>query len=91
MSSLFLGIGQCVGAFNQKVCLFLVCGLDFIYSLFLKFFVNFLQWGTVFCFWTFSTLLGLNVRQRTSAPELDPQQIVVIALFVAVALETFLN
>ncbi|KAF8550647.1 zf-DHHC-domain-containing protein [Imleria badia] len=46
-----------------------------------KFFVNFLQWATVFCFWTFSTLLSLNVKQRASAaPDLDPQQIVVIAL-----------
>ncbi|KIJ61195.1 hypothetical protein HYDPIDRAFT_96950 [Hydnomerulius pinastri MD-312] len=57
-------IGQCVGAFNHK------------------FFVNFLQWGTVFCFWTLATLLGLNVKSQTRspAPDLDPQQIVVIAL-----------
>ncbi|KIK97329.1 hypothetical protein PAXRUDRAFT_825049 [Paxillus rubicundulus Ve08.2h10] len=57
-------IGHCVGAFNHK------------------FFVNFLQWGTIFCFWTFATLLGLNIvsLSRSSAPKLDPQQIVVIAL-----------
>ncbi|KIJ18105.1 hypothetical protein PAXINDRAFT_161618 [Paxillus involutus ATCC 200175] len=57
-------IGHCVGAFNHK------------------FFVNFLQWGTVFCLWTFVTLLCLNVipPSRSSAPKLDPQQIVVIAL-----------
>ncbi|KAF8130173.1 DHHC palmitoyltransferase-domain-containing protein [Boletus edulis] len=46
-----------------------------------KFFVNFLQWATLLSFWTFATLLGLNVKPRTSpGPELDPQQIVVIAL-----------
>ncbi|KAG9311127.1 DHHC palmitoyltransferase-domain-containing protein [Chiua virens] len=46
-----------------------------------KFFVNFLQWGTIFCFWTFATLLVLNVKPRPlTAHELDVQQIVVIAL-----------
>lgn len=59
-----------------------------VHNLHWKFFVNFLQWATLFCFWTFSTLLGLNVKPRTSSdPELDPQQIVVIALFVAIVAE----
>ncbi|KAH0833929.1 hypothetical protein J3R83DRAFT_11116 [Lanmaoa asiatica] len=59
-------------------------------KLFWKFFVNFLQWATMFCFWTLSTLLGLNVKPRTSAaPGLDPQHVVVIALFVAVVLKSY--
>ncbi|KAF8841075.1 zf-DHHC-domain-containing protein [Paxillus ammoniavirescens] len=47
-----------------------------------KFFVNFLQWGTIFCLWTFATLLCLNIMSPSgsSVSKLDPQQIVVIAL-----------
>lgn len=86
-----LGIGQCVGAFNQKVCPSTARCLVIIYNLHWKFFVNFLQWATLFCFWTFSTLLGLNVKPRTSpGPGLDPHQIVVIALFVAVVPKSYL-
>ncbi|KAH7911131.1 DHHC palmitoyltransferase-domain-containing protein [Hygrophoropsis aurantiaca] len=57
-------VGQCVGAFNHK------------------FFVNFIQWACVFCFWTFGTLLGVNLRaqSRASSSDINPQQIVVIAL-----------
>ena len=53
-------------------------------TLFYKFFVNFLHWGSVFCLWTFATLLGFNTRPRASAVAVDPQQIVIIALFVPV-------
>lgn len=59
--------------------------------MFLKFFVNFLQWAAMFCFWMFATLLGLNIKPRAfAAPELDPQQIVVIALFVDVSPNSYL-
>ncbi|KAH7924201.1 zf-DHHC-domain-containing protein [Leucogyrophana mollusca] len=67
-------IGQCVGAFNHK------------------FFVNFVQWASVFCLWTFSTLLGLNIRaqSRSSAPDIDPQHIVILALAALFGLFTLL-
>jgi palmitoyltransferase len=59
--------------------------------MFLKFFVNFLQWAAILGFWMFATLLGLNIEPRTSAaPELDAQQIVVIALFVDVVPNSYL-
>jgi hypothetical protein len=59
-----IGIGQCVGAQNQK------------------FFFVFVAWNAFFCLWTFSTLLALNVRAATRRGiSLDPEQIVMIALY----------
>ncbi|EGN94644.1 hypothetical protein SERLA73DRAFT_187681 [Serpula lacrymans var. lacrymans S7.3] len=47
-----------------------------------RFFVIFLIWAVLFTCWTFSTLLGLNVRpySRMLVHDIDPQHIVVIAL-----------
>jgi len=46
-----------------------------------KYFVNFLQWALLFCAWTFGTLLA-EVIKRTHDPngDLDPQEIVILAL-----------
>ncbi|KAF8263132.1 DHHC palmitoyltransferase-domain-containing protein [Lactarius quietus] len=46
-----------------------------------KFFFVFVVWDMLFCLWTFSTLVGLNVRgaSRTDTT-LDPQHIVVMVL-----------
>ncbi|OAX36920.1 zf-DHHC-domain-containing protein [Rhizopogon vinicolor AM-OR11-026] len=56
-------IGHCVGALNHK------------------FFVNFVQWAAILCLWIFATLLGLNVKsqRKSPAPDINPQQIVVMA------------
>ncbi|KAG1852125.1 DHHC palmitoyltransferase-domain-containing protein [Suillus subalutaceus] len=57
-------VGHCVGAYNHK------------------FFVNFVQWASILSFWMFATILGLNIKSRTrsSAPAINPQHIVLLAL-----------
>ncbi|THH19180.1 hypothetical protein EW146_g1939 [Bondarzewia mesenterica] len=48
-----------------------------------KFFIDFLVWACLFCFWIFTTLVGLNAKAGTghgSSPSIDPQHIIVIAL-----------
>jgi palmitoyltransferase len=45
-----------------------------------KFFLNFLQWASLFCLWVFSTLLALNVKSSPNSNfDVDPHQIVIIA------------
>ncbi|KAI0092352.1 DHHC palmitoyltransferase-domain-containing protein [Irpex rosettiformis] len=44
-----------------------------------KYFVHFLQWGSLFCEWTFATLVA-GVVSEGREDDLDPQYIVVIAL-----------
>lgn len=49
----------------------------------LKFFVNFVQAACVFSIYTFATLLGFTVHtSNTLHGDIDPQEIVVIALYV---------
>jgi palmitoyltransferase len=46
-----------------------------------KFFVNFLQWSSLFCIWTFATLVALIPQEsKNDGTNIDPQHIVVIAL-----------
>ncbi|KAG1856741.1 DHHC palmitoyltransferase-domain-containing protein [Suillus subluteus] len=47
-----------------------------------SFFVNFVQWASILSFWMFATILGLNIKSRTrsSAPAINPQHIVLLAL-----------
>ena len=60
-----IGIGQCVGAQNQK------------------FFFIFVAWDALFCLWTFTTILALNVRGATRRGiSVDTEQIVTIVLYV---------
>lgn len=67
-------VGHCVGAYNHK------------------FFVNFVQWAAVLSFWMFATVLGLNIKSRTrsSAPAINPQHIVLLALTALFGLFCFL-
>jgi palmitoyltransferase len=60
-----VGIGQCVGAQNQK------------------FFFVFVAWDALFCLWSFTTLLALNVRaiSRTGLT-VDAEQVVTIVMYV---------
>ncbi|KAF9239447.1 zf-DHHC-domain-containing protein [Melanogaster broomeanus] len=48
-----------------------------------KFFINFLQWASIFCLWTFSTLLGFVIKSqlRSPAPELDSNKIAAVVLY----------
>jgi palmitoyltransferase len=62
-----VGIGQCVGAQNQK------------------FFFIFVAWDALFCLWTFSTILALNVRGATRRGiTVDAEQIATIVLYATV-------
>ncbi|KAI0077000.1 zf-DHHC-domain-containing protein [Panus rudis PR-1116 ss-1] len=46
-----------------------------------KYFVNFLEWAFIFCAWTLSTLIAQNVESaRGIDGDIDPQQVVIIAL-----------
>ena len=86
--SFLLGIGQCVGAHNYKVSphlsLLTNSGLshDFgAYKIF-QFFINFLQWSTIWTIWILATvaaLIGIN----TSNPSFDinPQMIAILVLY----------
>lgn len=67
-------VGHCVGAYNHK------------------FFVNFVQWASILSFWMFATILGLNIKSQTrsSAPAINPQHIVVLALTALFGLFCFL-
>ncbi|KIK41163.1 hypothetical protein CY34DRAFT_85926 [Suillus luteus UH-Slu-Lm8-n1] len=57
-------VGHCVGAYNHK------------------FFVNFVQWASILSFWMFATVLGLTIKSQSgsSAPAINPQHIVLLAL-----------
>jgi hypothetical protein len=49
----------------------------------LQFFFVFVVWGMLYCLWTFTTLLALNVRAATRGKKnVDAQHIVVIAMYV---------
>ncbi|KAG1775627.1 DHHC palmitoyltransferase-domain-containing protein [Suillus placidus] len=67
-------VGHCVGAYNHK------------------FFVNFVQWASILSFWMFATILGLNIKShtRSSAPAINPQHIVLLALTALFGLFCFL-
>lgn len=46
-----------------------------------KYFVNFLQWAMLFCIWTFGTLLAQVIKvNKEPNGDLDPQEIVILAL-----------
>ncbi|KAI0311950.1 DHHC palmitoyltransferase-domain-containing protein [Amylostereum chailletii] len=53
-----------------------------------KFFLVFVVWSLLFCLWTVSTLIGLNVRPQHPNRDVDPQHIVIIALSGLFALFT---
>ncbi|KAG6329831.1 hypothetical protein ID866_9257 [Astraeus odoratus] len=56
-----------------------------------KFFVNFLLWGTVYCWWTFGSLLGLFiVHQTVPFANFDPQVPIVIGIAGLFGLFAFL-
>ena len=46
--------------------------------------MHFLQWASVFCSWVFATLVAGVVNENRNG-DLDPQYIVVIALYVPLA------
>lgn len=74
------GIGQCVGAHNQKVESELRLVLPFS-NYTLQFFVNFLQWSTPWTLWIFSTLTGMVVKRSSDSTfSVDGQQIAIIVL-----------
>ncbi|KZT00277.1 zf-DHHC-domain-containing protein [Laetiporus sulphureus 93-53] len=45
-----------------------------------RFFVIFIEWGLLFCLWTFSTTMAEVIRSGTRFSTVDPQIIVIIAL-----------
>ncbi|KDQ55985.1 hypothetical protein JAAARDRAFT_158736 [Jaapia argillacea MUCL 33604] len=45
-----------------------------------KFFYIFLEWSSLFCLWTFSTVLAVTVRSAGRGDDVDVQEIVIIAL-----------
>ncbi|KAH8112143.1 zf-DHHC-domain-containing protein [Phellopilus nigrolimitatus] len=54
-----------------------------------KFFVNFLQWSSPWTLWTFATLVALNARKDSDPGfNIDPEQIVIIALSAIFSLFT---
>jgi palmitoyltransferase len=77
-------IGQCCGARNHKVSMhFDAKVVEILTFTSFQFFLNFCQWACIFCIWTFATLLAQNVKFVSNPNfDMDPQQIVIIALCV---------
>lgn len=49
--------------------------------------MNFLQWTVLFCLWTFATLLAATIKTNSDPNRgIDPQQVVVIAVWVSAGL-----
>lgn len=80
-----LGIGQCVGAHNHKVSRsqLVSCSFRTTHKCFPQFFVIFLEWAILFCLWTFATLLAEVARDGSRNDSVDPQEIVIIALYAS--------
>lgn len=77
-----IGIGQCVGAYNQKVDSFSITKeRTYTNNFRFQFFLNFLQWATLWLYWTFATLLAMNIIKDSSpTASIDPEHIIIIAL-----------
>ncbi|OCH92562.1 zf-DHHC-domain-containing protein [Obba rivulosa] len=55
-----------------------------------KYFMNFVQWAMIFCMWTFATLLSQLVKEGgNDGSNIDPQEIVIVALAALFTLFTF--
>lgn len=78
-----IGIGQCVGARNHKVCSVNM----YVWHAFLidvsgaQFFLNFNMWAALYCIWIFTTLLPAVVNEGTSPNgNIDIQKVVIVVL-----------
>ena len=58
-----------------------------------QFFVVFVFWGVLLSVWLFATLVGLNAHAASTRPnfEVDPQLVVVAALYVSFSVHMDVN